>query len=723
MLQESEIQIRTQFFDTIFGEDHGWVCIATKEPNRPNSSFRQNFFEWPDNFSKIEEFIVLNSPTKDIYFCVNLLKAAKRKKENCLPTNVLWADLDEVNPSNLKIIPPVQIESSPGRFQALWRLSVKLDPWLAEEYSKRIAYSTGADKSGWDLTQLLRVPFTTNFKYSERPTVMLLQAASTTLAPLLFEMLPQVEIEHDNEISIPDIPKLEELVDPASILYKFSTKTKKAAFTAVYTQTPGEQQDWSKTLWKLIHMCLEMGMDEYEVFSVARSSPCNKYGRDNRPQSHLWREVIKAKRSQEKILFLTKDFTPLSMPQLVDEPASETFIETYRDWAEEATDAIPEFHDLCAAIMLSCVASNSVRLETSYGPMAPNLWGMILGDSTLSRKTTAMQMVMNILQTIDPDMVLATDGSAEGLLTGLETRPNRTSLFFRDELSGFFDSINRKDYLAGMPETLTALYDVPPIYQRRLRKEIIRIESPIFIFLGGGVKDKIYETLREEYVLSGFLPRFLVVTGNTDVDKLRRTGPANDIGIAKRTKIVDFVAEMYENYAMEVTMNIGGQKMKMPPRIMAKLTNDAWDTYGEFEETVVRAAQSSSIPSLALPTFERLSRSLLKLSLCLASSRQAPTEEEIILVEKDDVINSAWYIQNWGRYSVELIMNTGKGFTERLLDKIVRVVEEHPGILKSQLMQHYHLSKKEANEILGTLEERMLIRREQQGNGWRFYAS
>ena len=84
--------------------------------------------------------------------------------------------------------------------------------------------------------------------------------------------------------------------------------------------------------------------------------------------------------------------------------------------------------------------------------MVPNLWGLILGDSTLSRKTTAMRMIMDIIAALDSDMILATDGSAEGLLSGLATRPNKTSIFYKDEISGFFDSMNKKDYLAGMSE-------------------------------------------------------------------------------------------------------------------------------------------------------------------------------------------------------------------------------------------------------------------------------
>ena len=256
--------------------------------------------------------------------------------------------------------------------------------------------------------------------------------------------------------------------------------------------------------------------------------------------------------------------------------------------------------------------------DTSYGLMVPNLWGLILGDSTLSRKTTAMRMMMDIIAGLDSDMILATDGSAEGLLSGLSTRPNKTSIFYKDEISGFFDSMNKKDYLAGMAETLTALYDVPAIFTRRLRKETIIIESPAFVLFGGGVRDRVYETINEEYVLSGFLPRFLVVSGETDMSRLRPTGPATDVGIAKRSALVGAFADLYESYATDVTTTIGGQKMRLPSRIVASLTDDAWMKYAELETLMVIKASESTLSQMALPTFERLSKSMLKLSMVLA---------------------------------------------------------------------------------------------------------
>lgn len=112
----------------------------------------------------------------DIYFCPQLFSKPKRKKEYALPTNVLYADLDPVHPDKLKLKPSIAWESSPGRYQALWFLNQDIPASRAAELSKRITYAEGADKGGWDVTQVLRIPGSRNHKYEMAPPVRLLWA-------------------------------------------------------------------------------------------------------------------------------------------------------------------------------------------------------------------------------------------------------------------------------------------------------------------------------------------------------------------------------------------------------------------------------------------------------------------------------------------------------------------------------------------------------------------
>lgn len=710
-------ELRIGFFELLFGVDKGYVCIALTDHRAPKSSFSQRFFEWPRESIKLENYILKHETGHNIYFCVNLLRQQERKKKHCMPTDIVWADLDESDPDgeNVKIPPPIVIQSSPGRWQAFWRLSAKVDPYDAERYSRRIAYDMDADKSGWDLGQLCRVPYTKNFKYKEAPLIIPKRLLETKADIALFEGTLKAIPEEEKL----DLPENIGSTKPDDIVANFQHRLDMNRFMVLYSHEPNEDTDWSKALWALELMCFRAGMSPEEVFVIANNASCNKYQRDQRPVEHLWREVVRA---SEQFGGMPQEKELLTMPQLVNEPANDdTFIDDYMDWASQATDAISEFHELSAFVTLSAVVSSSIRLEASWGKVAPNLWGLILGDSTVTRKTTSMKMAMDLLSTIEPELILATDGSVEGLLSGLERRPNKVSVFFRDEVSGLFDSINKKDYLSGMPETLAHLYDVPPVYSRLLRKEIIRIESPAFIFFGGGITERVYQNINESWIESGFMPRFLIVSGEFDESSMRPTGPPTSTGLAKRAKLTEKMADLYEHYASEVPMKIGKEKGMFVPRIMADMTPEAWERYQTLERKLTMEGYNSMVRNVALPTFERLARSIMKMSMILAATRQEPDKDNHILVNESDVINAAWYGQKWGRHSVELVLNAGKAVREKYIDKVYQKIVNNPGVLRSTILQHMHLTKREADEILGTLEERDQIKHEQQGKGRRYW--
>jgi len=111
------------------------------------------------------------------------------------------------------------------------------------------------------------------------------------------------------------------------------------------------------------------------------------------------------------------------------------------------------------------------------------------------------------------------------------------------------------------------------------------------------------------------------------------------------------------------------------------------------------------------------------MAIVLACTRQYPDKDNQIKVNEDDVVNAAWYVQNWGRYTVDLIMNADKRYTEKQLDKILAAITKSPGIWRSTITRHFKLNKREADEIIATLEDRMLIRKEQSGRGFRYWAT
>jgi len=198
-------------------------------------------------------------------------------------------------------------------------------------------------------------------------------------------------------------------------------------------------------------------------------------------------------------------------------------------------------------MLLACLLAGSLRLPTSYGTVVPNLWFMILADTTLTRKTTAMDIAVDLIVEIDPDAILATDGSIEGLFQSLSTRPSRSSLFLRDEFSGLLEAMVKKDYYAGMAETLTKLYD-GKFQKRVLRREVIEVRDPILNLFAGGIRTKIYELLRYEHVSSGFIPRFMFVAADSDITRLRPLGPPTERNVEARAAIITRLKDLVDHY-------------------------------------------------------------------------------------------------------------------------------------------------------------------------------
>jgi len=77
-----------------------------------------------------------------------------------------------VNPEAISWVPTIAIESSPGRYVGIWLT----DEPASKQLNRRLTYAIGADRGGWDLTQVLRVPGTISHKYVPSVTVRTLWA-------------------------------------------------------------------------------------------------------------------------------------------------------------------------------------------------------------------------------------------------------------------------------------------------------------------------------------------------------------------------------------------------------------------------------------------------------------------------------------------------------------------------------------------------------------------
>lgn len=253
-----------------------WFCISTRTITK---KWEDHFFRRSE-FDEIPDFIEENLD-KDVYWCPHGFTKPRRLKEFAVIPKLLWADLDEVNPSDLKsLMPTIAWQSSPGRFAALW----DIDAFMTEDLNRRLTYKIGADKGGWDVTQVLRVPGTFNYKYGSKPKVKLLWSDGPKYASANIEkQLPKfkdTDVDHDNSDALGIYKKYER---------KFNTFIRKELLRG--KPVKGRR---SEVFWKLANELMEAGCSTGEIFELLRVSPWNKFKGRRDADKQLKREVEKA---------------------------------------------------------------------------------------------------------------------------------------------------------------------------------------------------------------------------------------------------------------------------------------------------------------------------------------------------------------------------------------------------------------------------------------------
>ena len=691
------------------------MCLAVIDRAK-GKQLEQKFFDYPDDMNNVLSFINEHKATKDVYFAPFLLTRERRRKIDVAETPVAWADGDDCPVESLLVQPSAVIRTSEGRHSFFWKFDDVQPPDVGEIVSKRIAYyhePEGMDQGGWDLSQLLRVPDSYNHKYSP-PHIIKKAVINYDVKYLVeeFDVYPEVEATLNFEpLDMSTIPNKK----PEDILEAYKNILNPMVFD-MYETVP--VNDWSAKLWNLECSLVEAELPLEEAFIVARNAACNKYRREQRSDQFIWKELQKAQahvKERNEGPPEPDGPTPLTLshPVLLTDEEREsvkqdiTFIEEYVSWAKQLGDAAEQYHPAGAFIILSTLLSGNVKLPTSFGTVIPNMWFMILADTTLTRKSTAMDNATDLLMEVDDDSLLATDGSVEGLLTALGTRPNRPSLFLRDEVTGLIESMSKKEYMAGMMETLTKLYDGKHM-KRILRKETIDVRDPILVIFAGGIRNKMTQILDNNHISSGFLPRFIFVTAESDVSRLKPVGPPTTKNIEGRQRLVNKLIEIHANYAVAVKA-AEGNKVSMPKRWLAELTDDAWYMYNKFEMEMLKFAMDWHDTSTMTPMMDRLAKSGLKASVLIAASR---IHEDKIIVDTTDVLHAFYYIEQWAKHSIYMLSNVGATGDERKLQRILQQITGTPGITRSALMQRNFLNAKETDNIFNTLEQRNAIRRE-----------
>lgn len=203
------------FLSAVYGNEVGFVYIALKKA----PYWTQHFFEWPRQRSEIANFIAEKRAEHDVYFGPALFREPlgekeKATKDKVLGSRVFWVEIDGQNLDSRSLPhdipgPSLRVASgTPGHEHWYWFIEDKFIPiQQLERVNRALTYVLGADYSGWDGTQVLRVINTLNHKTDPPNVVNLIEYAGTSVRSYSFDSLPEppAAVEAPIPESIPDV--------------------------------------------------------------------------------------------------------------------------------------------------------------------------------------------------------------------------------------------------------------------------------------------------------------------------------------------------------------------------------------------------------------------------------------------------------------------------------------------------------------------------------------
>lgn len=555
--------------DTLFLSSN----VRATNPGEPGRWSDQSFVVSPRVIEEIKDWLKSHPPEEyDIYFCpLPFNETTKRKKDKVRSSKLLWSDLDDVTLEQIQQLEPTLLwESSPGSFQGLWLINdAELSPAGAEELNKKLTYFIGGDVSGWDLTQVLRVPGTINHKYKDLPRVSEFKQGRTYTKAEVDEKLKYMVVM-DKLITIEggvDLTGWEKL--NGNKVYKKYENILNLTLRGLIKISSGmaEISDRSTSLWKLYTSLVELGLSPKEIIALVKISRVNKWEGRKDENTTLKREITKA---FEKVGVVPKevdvdnyDYTPLMKeerksatpkldisisgedlknsnspgkidvsPEIIDmsedfsgaipdtyrqilklkmKYPTDHFITRYVEHAKELSDSYPEFHHGAAVSLLSIAIGRKAAMIFGSGTVFPNTWCFLVGSSTISRKSTAVGHAKDIANELFGMIALPQSFSPESFIEILSNTPQ--GWLFKDEVASLLAAM-KKNYMGEIRDIFCEVYDCKG-FSRKLRsssKKVateFNVQDPYMVQYVATTPNSLSENSQALDLTSGWLLRFM----------------------------------------------------------------------------------------------------------------------------------------------------------------------------------------------------------------------
>lgn len=395
------------------------------------------------------------------------------------------------------------------------------------------------------------------------------------------------------------------------------------------------------------------------------------------------------------------------------------FIRDFSEWAHLKTDAPDYTLEAAALQVLSLSAGDTVVMEPLYGssPEYLNLFALVVGPSTVMRKTTILGFVRDILprnrQTGEDYIAILDDVSIQAFNKEMANQGHLMApiLLSVDEVAGLFAQVAKKDsYLSSFDKTLLKAYDHSPVSIIRVNSRTHTDTGAFVNIFGASTPEPLAEALGAEDVASGLLPRFIVWDAR-DAQRGERI-PAKQRAanherfLAERERLADFVYRIAKNRADGVP-ELGATPDGHPLFKVSTLplSEDFYDRWDSIDALFHNSNPTDNDGAAAIQG--RAQSHIYKLAGLYALSRAGADAT----VEVIDLLRAAFLVETTVADLIRMAEEVGSNAHERVVNSIVAALAAtSAGAMKrSTITRRFKLSGRDTREVLATLIARGLV--------------
>lgn len=707
----------TEFFQVVLPDGGGWTPIILKGPMGGLTNFR--WFEMPSQLDKMVAYVRANADL-DVYYspflytkppaCTNTRHAAK---ENVIKAACVWSDGDDCPIDKLRIQPSILVQTSKNHWQGYWLLddAKDLSNDMLEALSRGLYEehrNDGMDR-GWPLSKKLRVPFTHNCKHATPWGITLATNDETITAAEFAAEYPPVERMGIEEEDFPtDIPSMYEVLGMVNRSYITDLATDDMFI---------DEEDRSSKMYHLECALWEEGCSIVESFAVVRGTEFNKFAMDGRGDGYLWKQINRdharweaqhngpteseleatTKVGSSYLLSEARELTLQNIDFLHEDETEPVglFVDQFAMWAATKSAMAPrQFHYAGALAILSSMFAKYAFLPINVQKMPLNLYFLVLGRTTQSRKSTSLRLAESIMRDVSAgvgkgadEFIAPEDSTGEALSAYLRTKPKQSGLFAIDEVQDFFaHAAQRGSYMSSMMPFLTKSYDgyIPAVARKdKGGKVAYQTATPYYMtFYGTGILDQSAKHLTSERVESGFTPRCLVVvderdhyiTSSQDVKLVAIDASTGKMADKQR----DFMVSNLIRSAAKFDMHFSARQARCLPneevRIPVQFEPGVFERWVVFsEEAKIMAAHHGLNSRELFPSTERMTFSVLRIAALLAMY-QGPNKNGSVVVTMRHMLKAIALAPIWMASSEVFIHHVKNSNFSSKVDKLINFV-------------------------------------------------